>query len=620
MGLTVLIINETPSFCDLMTALVKQGGHFPSCVTGVREAQDLSRGLSPDVVILELSRPGIGDMGTIHRLQRVEAMRHVPLIVVSDFPELEFELLHVFDFLTKPVDVRRLLDNLATISRGGKRAVLTAMPEPLSPGDYRLFYDFLVTNSGLHFEQRNQKILERGLKSRMSALKSPSYREYYDYLVEHREDRQELQKLLQHLTIGETYFFRYTAHFDALRKNLPGLLARKGKGLRLWSAGCSTGEEPYSMAMTVMEEVPDWRERDIRILATDINNRALRRGRDGVYKQWSMRVIEERYVDRYFDRVGESFLVKDEVKEMVDFSHLNLQTAELPSPEGTFREIDVLFCRNVMIYFSLPTTRKIVEKFAHSIVPGGFLFLGHAETLAHVSTQFERVAHSSGFYYRNRGAQAKVEPRPVRERRPEPQVISKTQPPRPAEPKEALRPALRSLQVPPPAPLPDFDEMFRKAQLLYDEEKYEEAGLLLGELLGREPEHQGALVTSGFLLANRGRFKEALAVCSGVIALNDLLPEAYFLRGLIFDAMEKTPEAVEEYRKAILLRMDFVMAHYNLGRLLFRIGKEREGVRELKNSMKLLEREKDEVVIPHSGGLSREAFLEQLANELRQVA
>ena len=129
--------------------------------------------------------------------------------------------------------------------------------EPLTSDDHLLFHDYLITHSGLHFERRNFKILERGLAARMAALRIDTYREYFDYLTGNEDNRQELQKLLPFLTVGETYFFRYNAHFDVLRNILATELAgTRRKRIRLWSAGCSTGEEPYSMAITVMETLP----------------------------------------------------------------------------------------------------------------------------------------------------------------------------------------------------------------------------------------------------------------------------------------------------------------------------------------------------------------------------
>lgn len=621
MNLRVLVIKERDSFCNFLSGLLEAEGHASLCARGFRDSLRAATVLKPDLIVLEVSRPDIGALEIVQRLQRAAETRQIPIIVISDYPELEYELLDVFDFIVKPVDVDRLREDLKMLVEGRKKRDRPLLIEPYTSNDHLLFYDFLITHSGLHFERRNLKILERGLAARMAALRIGSYREYFDYVTRHNQDRHELQKLLTFLTVGETYFFRYHAHFDALRKFLATELADKGnKRIRLWSAGCSTGEEPYSLAMTVMESLPDWRERDIRILATDINNRALKQAREGVYTPWSMRVIEKSYLDRYFDKIGKSYIIREEVKSLVDFSHLNLQTDQYPAPDGEFRDLDAIFCRNVMIYFSLPTTRQIVEKIAATLVPGGLLFLGHAETLFQISSRFERHSHSGGFYYREKkGRSAPLLQKAAHVPAPAPASEKKGAKPPPAPvPKRAV-PARASARVKPPQEQ-DVEGLYQKAQTLFEEEKFQEAAELLGDVVRQQPDHTGALVLQGFVMANSGRFQEAIKLCQKALAVNDLLPEAYFLEGLVLDMTDRLDEAVEEYRKTILLRMEFVMSHYFLGRLYFRLGRETDGARELRNTLKILEKGEKERVIPFSGGLSREVLLQQVRDELARVA
>jgi chemotaxis protein methyltransferase CheR len=172
----------------------------------------------------------------------------------------------------------------------------------------------------------------------------------------------------------------------------------------------------------------------------------------------------------------------------------------------------------------------------------------------------------------------------------------------------------------PPPPAPDPESLYQKARTLFEAEQYRDAGELLADLVRQCPDHTGALVLQGFIMANDGRFPEALQLCRDALAFNDLLPEAYFLEGLVLDMTDRTEEAVEQYRKAILLSMGFVMSHYYLGRLYFRLGRAGDGVRELRNTLKILEKGRKESVIPFSGGLSREVFLQQVRDELAKVA
>ncbi len=615
MQVHVLIIEEQDTLCSSVGGMLAADGHRVSCVAGVFEALPAARSKQPDLMVLDLSSPRTAAIDIMQRLHRDRQTRHIPIIVVADAPDLEYELLHAYDFLLKPVDMARLRWNIAALVQGRKKRTASTTIEPLSDSDYKLFYEYLISFSGLHFERRNQKLLERGLINRMTVLRITDYLDYYDYLIEHHENRQELQKLLQYLTIGETYFFRYHAHFVTLKRLLRNELAMHPEmRLRIWSAGCSTGEEPYSIAMTVMEAFPDWRERDIRIIATDINNRSLRRAREGVYGQWSMRVIDQHYLDRYFMQQDGRYLLRNEVKQLVDFSHLNLQTAVFPAATGAIRDMDIIFCRNVMMYFSLTTTKQIVEKFAASLKNGGYMFLGHAETLSQVSSLFERHTGDGGFYYRKRNPE-QVSGQRVKKLAKDRQLTKRLV--RQQEPRERLTP-------PPPAaimlPLPSIANIFQEAEAHFDREEFAAAARLLKEVLDREPGHCGALMLSGFIHANSGNIEAALAFCEQVLAIDDLLPEAYYLQGLVYDIADRHSEAIAEYRKAILLNMEFLMAHYSLWRLYLRIGREKQSMRELRTCLKILERSGGESIVPFSGGLSREVFLEQLRQAMANVA
>ena len=288
-------------------------------------------------------------------------------------------------------------------SQPGKAAAGSAQPAPaqcrafLSDRHYVELSSHILSASGLCFEPRNRPALERALWKRMSALRLESYADYLDFLK--LGNRQELQTLLELLTVGETYFFRYPEHFDALKKRLLGPGAQPPERIRVWSAGCSTGEESYSIAISIMEALPDWRKRDIKILASDINQQSLGKARDAVYSPWSLRATDRRILERYFGRDGKNYILKDEVKRLVQFSHLNLccagKNGACPEPG----DLDAIFCRNVMIYFSPETAIRLVGNFTAALSPGGLLFLGHAETLLQRFPELEIRCRENSFYY-----------------------------------------------------------------------------------------------------------------------------------------------------------------------------------------------------------------------------
>jgi chemotaxis protein methyltransferase CheR len=540
------------------------------------------------------------------------------VIVTSRQVELEYELLDAVDFLPKPIDQRRLLEDIALLKANRHEHGLGY--GPMNEQELTLFQEYLLTHSGLHFDQSNIKILERGLHRRMRALGAKDYGAYFHYLEKYGESRQEQKKLLGLLTVGETYFFRYLAHFDALIHSvIPELIARNQaqRSLRFWSAGCSSGEEPYTLAILLREHFPQLADWDVQILATDINKVALRRARQGTYSPRALRVTDQAYREKYFQQVGSAYQVDPQIRAMVRFAYLNLQTGDFPSPENDTNDIDILFCRNVMIYFRLGTTRQIVEKFSRCLKTGGFLFLGHAETMINISDRFQRRHEAGGFYYqlREEGAIGKTaaiaDPLPpiaVSRRSPAPPQLSLSLP--------AVPPPSR--QLPAPTPQPDLHELFLRAEQEFNRENFRTASHLYDTILGHLPRHVGALVGKGFILANEARYAEALQICQQALAVDDLRSEVYFLRGLISELQNDLQGALSEYRKALLLDMEFIMPHYNLSKLFWRLGRQRDARRELNNTVRLLEKTVDEAIIQYSGGLSRAVFLEVCRDDAGQ--
>jgi len=616
LSLQVLVISDNGLFADYLCELLTVAGHQATSVTDGRQSQQAIRLEKPDLLVVAVEQAKVAALAVEQRVHAPEGTRNIPVIVISECRRLEAELLHVFDFIPKPLDVKRLLDDVAAIA--GRQAQ-AGRHLALSDRQYLVFSAYILSCTGLHFESRNRAALDRGLAKRMSALRIDSCTEYLAYLKRHGEDRHELQKLLQFLTVGETYFFRYPSHFDALKERLTARYAHSPEPIRIWSAGCSTGEEPYSIAISIMEALPDWQERDVKVIATDINNRSLKRAREGVYTPWSMRITGEHHQRRYFDQVGESFIIHDDVKRLVEFSHLNLSSPESAAVHPQLHGLDAIFCRNVLIYFSPEQAVSMVGSFAAALKPSGQLFLGHAETLLTRSPDLEIRRQDNSFYYvksrlRTGASRAERSPAP-----PAARARTATTPPA-----QGTRPEPQ----PAPLPLPPWSppvqaagpaERLDAARRLYDAEEFDAAYELL-ETVTDCPEETGALILMGFILAGKGLFQEALDSCSRAIELNDLLPEAYFLRGVVLDANDRLAEAAQEYRKALLLDHDFIMPRYHMGRLHLRLGRVREAAREIRNSIRILARHDDNGTIPFSGGLTRAVCMVQLQNALAKVA
>ena len=264
--------------------------------------------------------------------------------------------------------------------------------------EFRLFRDLIYDESGIYLRDERRSFLQSRLQQRFQATGITTPYRYYKFLADPRAGKHELLLLLDLLTITETSFFRNPPQFALLREIvLPSLvkmkMAQEMRTLRLWSAGCSTGQEPYSMAMTVLSVLPYPRLWDLKIYASDISLTALEVAREGVYPPDKVTGVDPVFLHTYFRKVGDNYVVKEELRRHVIFDFHNLKH------ENGLTGLDIIFCRNVMIYFDQAEQRKLIEKFYHSLAPGGYLFLGHAESLHGLSDKFRFLHHHKGTAY-----------------------------------------------------------------------------------------------------------------------------------------------------------------------------------------------------------------------------
>ncbi|MEW6418443.1 MAG: protein-glutamate O-methyltransferase CheR [Nitrospirota bacterium] len=252
---------------------------------------------------------------------------------------------------------------------------------------FRLIRDLIRDYCGIYFDDDSRYLLEKRLSRRVRSHHFSSFRDYYRHLLYDRNRDEELVKILDVLTVNETYFFREQSQLKTFSEEiLPEFrdLNKDKKRLRIWSAGCSTGEEPYTIAMLMIEKgyFYGW---DIEIFGSDINQRVLQVARSGIYRKNSFRTTEQHFINKYFKEENSLFRISDSVKQYVNFSHLNFLD---PIKVKLVGIIDVIFCRNVLIYFDQQSRKRAVEIFYERLVGGGYLLLGHAESLINISTAF----------------------------------------------------------------------------------------------------------------------------------------------------------------------------------------------------------------------------------------
>jgi len=265
-----------------------------------------------------------------------------------------------------------------------------AEPEmPMTDEEFRLIRDLIYNHSGLFFDNDSKYLLEKRLGKRVPLHHLSGFKDYYHFLRYNRGKDQEISDIMDLLTTNETYFFREAFQLKAFTDEIiPDILAEKEKrgdrSLRIWSAGCSSGEEPYTIAMLLLEMgfSKGWR---VEIIGADISHRVLQQARKAVYGKSSFRATDEAYIRRYFREQEGGYKIADEVKELVTISHLNLFDQNRLALLG---RMDIIFCRNVIIYFDQIAKKKVIEVFYRTLREGGYLLLGHSESLMNISTAF----------------------------------------------------------------------------------------------------------------------------------------------------------------------------------------------------------------------------------------
>jgi len=258
---------------------------------------------------------------------------------------------------------------------------------PLPEDVFRLVRDIIKDYCGLYFDDASRYLLEKRLSRRIRNHHLNDFRDYYRFIRYDTRAEEELSAIMDVLTVNETYFFREQNQLRAFSEEIIEELKVANRGrrtLRIWSAGCSTGEEPYTIAM-LMQEKNAFNGWDIEIHGSDINQRVLQTARRGVYRKNSFRTTEPYFLKKYFVEEDSSYRITDAVKKFVNFSYLNLLD---PCKTKFLGKMDVVFCRNVLIYFDNASRRRVIDNFYDRLVDGGYLLLGHAESLINISTAF----------------------------------------------------------------------------------------------------------------------------------------------------------------------------------------------------------------------------------------
>ncbi len=421
------------------------------------------------------------------------------------------------------------------------------------------FSDFLAEQMGLRFPPERWPDLESALGEAAPALGCNDAEACVRWLLSSSLTRSQIETLASRLTVGETYFFRESRVFEALEHHiLPELIhkRRDEKRLRIWSAACASGEEPYSIAILLDRLLPDLADWDVTLLATDINPQALKKAAEGVYREWSFRRTPPEIKQCCFKKIGEGrYELDPRIRKLVAFNYLNLAEDSYPSLLGNTNAMDVIFCRNALIYFEPERARRVIEKLHRCLLDGGWLAVGQTEA-SHVNFErFETVNLSDAILYR----------------KPDQQLHAVADVAAPSDD-----------QSQPPLPRPERP------------------------IASTDP---AAMARA---LANQGRLEEAHACCERAIAAEKLNAGRYYLLAMIAQERGALDEAAQALRRAVFLDPDFALAHFALGSVAERRGRRAEASRQYANAVALLESRRPEELLPEGEGMTVGSLMEMI--------
>ena len=480
--------------------------------------------------------------------------------------------------------------------------------------------DLFGVKMGIHFPRERWKDMERGISAAARELGFKDIQSCIRGLLTSTMSRTQLEILASHLTIGETYFFREPKSFEAIEQHVISNLIhnRSGKDqhLRIWSAGCATGEEPYSLAILLYQLIPNISDWNISILATDINPNFLKKAYEGIYSKWSFRGVPKWIMDKYFARTGDGhYQVHPHIKRLVTFNYLNLVEDVYPSLTNGTNAMDMILCRNVLMYFSTPRAKQVIENLHRSLVDGGCLAVSSVEVSHILFTAFDPINFQDVTLYRKAEAYTKGSWYGIDLSSQTINTECHTSEAEPVIHPEMSLPAIEETIL--PADTMETEtvrtetDIHEEVAVLYRQGRYPEAVDKLTGRLTELPQDARAMELMARALANQGQLAEAIRWCEKAIGNNKLDSAFYYLLATIQQECGQFDEAVTALKRALYLDPELVLAHFALGNLARLQGKSGDACRHFANTLALLDRYQPGDILPESEGM--------MAQRLREI-
>lgn len=490
--------------------------------------------------------------------------------------------------------------------------------------DIERFQTLVAQRFGLQFDDFKRNSVIDVLQRRSEALRISSERYLASLAAANGSD--EWRELARELTIGETYFFRNDEQFQALREvALPARMHPRSvlRRLRIASIGCASGEEPFSIAIVLRETIPELSAWNVEIVGVDVNPAVIEKAKAGRYSPWSLRGTPDELRERWFRPRGRELVLDDSIRQMVTFDERNVidDDARFWAPES----FDIVFCRNMLMYLTAEAAHAVVERIAGALMPGGFLFLGHAETLRGLSRRFHLLHTNETFYYRKRtgdpATDAPAHDEPAAETR-VPLAVAFNDAESWAETITRSAERVRSLTE-------DANRRTNAAVArgvrswdltvaleLLRKERYDDALALVDTLHTDSSRDADVLALRAVLLAHRGDLAAAAEVCRELLTIDELNAGAHYLMALCREGADDRGGAIDHDQTAAYLDPSFSAPRLHLGLLAQKRGDRAAARRDLEQALVLLAREDASRLLLFGGGFSREALIALCRAEL----
>lgn len=468
----------------------------------------------------------------------------------------------------------------------------------------------IINKFGLNFQSNQFEDLERRIRLVANDLKIDDNLASIAYWLQNNElSNTELNILSSHLTINETYFFRETQSLELLIQQIIPELVSKRKGkfeeIRIWSAGCSSGEEPYTIAMIIKEFFPELSDWNITILATDISPVVIQKALQGEYTEWSFRETKENIKNKYFTHSGKIWKINSDIKKMITFSYLNLSKNSYPSSATNTENMDVIFCRNVLMYFTPQLIKDISKRFYNSIVEDGWLITSQVELNDEYFSDFKRVLYNKGIFYQKTMLKDEVA-KPFISKPLETKTVQKVKN-TVSKPKELIKirqniSVKRENSEPKQLKIQNFS--IKEIEYLFQIYEYQKCINACLQLI-----EKGNLDNNLFILliksyANSGNYDEGEKKLKKLLTNSNVTPEIYYLYASFLYENNNHIEAELILKKIIYLNHKHILSHLMLAELHQKNEKKHLALKHYQTVINMLEYYKTDEILPESDGMT----------------